>query len=337
MSAEQARAEPTNPEPAPSRITDADLPRLFQLTDRFAMEAQRRSLRSVRNHILCLIGASLTQLLISLHDELAQWLDFALREPPDLDWMNVLRVGLVAFVALGLATRLHLRLRQPDQPWVKARALAEQTKRLAWYYMMGLSPEGLPEPDADRARRQFLAALEPIRQHWTVLAPPGAERLPEAPEVAPAMLALRGSPPGVRLAAYRAHRLGDQFRWLQGKAARNARGAERFAILQTATEILALAAALAFAVHYAAFEKWNSLMWLLLTLAASVLAWTGHRRYRETAAAYAQTAENLVPLLQEADDRRDAANDSAGFADWIVRCEDVLGRETELWRTRRGG
>ena len=109
----------------PTDFSDAYLPRLFWVSDDLAMRAQRKYLRSVRFHILGIIGASFCQAAISLGPLLITW-------PA---WFSKLFIGgIAAFVALTLATRALLRGRYWERIWYKSRSIAEEVKRLAWYY-----------------------------------------------------------------------------------------------------------------------------------------------------------------------------------------------------------
>lgn len=319
----------------PAAFNNAHLPRLFQVSDDLAYRAQRKYLSSVRLHIISLLGASLAQMALSLLGYLQE--KHFLIAPPFTD--KILNVLLGASVLMMLLTRFILRQRHWERVWYHSRTTAEQVKRLTWQYMMGLNLAGDPDStDPPVARRAFLAEIATLDNQWTSRVGASANladaRL-QAPEIPPFMDARRNESPADRQQFYREQRLQEQVAWFDIHAKRNNRRARQFGRFQIASEALAALVAVLFAVEYLGF-RWSALMWPLLTIAASVLAWIGYRRYAELADSYTQTAEQLRHLLEDLKLCAEAAETDVQFAHLVRKTEGLLARENSLWITRRG-
>lgn len=319
----------------PAAFNNAHLPRLFQVSDDLADCAQRKYLSSIRLHIISLLGASLTQMALSLLGYLQE--KSILIAPPLTG--KALNVLLGTFVLMILLTRFILRQRHWEKIWYHSRTTAEQVRRLTWQYMMGLNLAGDPDStDPPAARRAFLAEIATLDNQWTSRVSASANladaRL-QAPEVTPFMDARRNESPADRQRFYREQRLQEQAVWFDAKAKLNNRRARQFGWFQITAEALAALVAVLFAVEYLGF-RWSALMWPLLTIAASVLAWIGYRRYAELADSYTQTAEQLHHLLEDLKLCTEAADADVQFAHLVRKTEGLLARENSLWITRRG-
>ena len=319
----------------PIPFNDTHLPRLFQVSDDLADRAQGKYLSSIRLHIISLLGASLTQMALSLLGYLQE--KHFLIAPPFTD--KILNMLLGAFVLMILLTRFILRQRHWEKIWYHSRTTAEQIRRLTWQYMMGLNLAGDPDAaDPPAARRAFLAEITALDSQWTSRVGASANladaRL-QTSEISHFMDARRNESPAERQRFYRDQRLQEQAVWFDAKAKINDRRARQFARFQITAEALAALVAVLFAVEYLGF-RWSALMWPLLTIAASVLAWIGYRRYAELADSYTQTAEQLHHLLEDLKLCTEVVEADVQFAHLVRKTEGLLAWENSLWITRRG-
>lgn len=319
------------------------LPRAFQVCDAAAREAQNGHHRLVRLHIwMGLVLASAAQMLYSLTD--------ALNAPPvslgfpRKVWLIPLGLG----VLITLRSRFMLRSRQWERIWHRSRATAEQIRGCAWRYMMGVDPHGAGEPDARDAaevRADFMAGVDAIKKDWAKLGQPGISHRADLPEITPAMDALRAAPFAAKVRAYTVARVRDQIDWFERRAREHLRSHRFFSVLTQTFEFGAMVFALLLILDATGLYRlpttvpvaWTTFLWPCLTGAAASMAWTGYRRYQETAVSYGAHAEELVSVKQQLDDLLAGAPDAVRLARLVDRCEGVLAAENRLWLTRREG
>lgn len=305
---------------------DSCMPRLFQISDELAIRAQNKFLWGVKLHITGLVGASVSQAIASLGPAYLPCLF--------LDPIVVLFRCLVAiFVFLALFTRLLLRQRYWEGIWIKSRAVAEQLRRASWQYMMGLSIDNPPQPHTDdhaEQRRRFLDLIGAFSSQFVKIIPSGFSLRTDLPDVSPDMEAIRKLPSIERLHFYVANQVKQQAEWLDMKARLNDQYARRCAWGVNIAELLALLMVVVIFFRRGESE-WLSLLWPLLTIAASVLAWTGYKRYSEVSSSYKETAEALISIRNELEDcGRDQQVDRERFANLVFASEDVLARQNTV-------
>jgi hypothetical protein len=311
------------------QLRDQDLGDLFQFADQQANKAQTRFMRTVRLHVVALVGASLAQAFASLHEQISQKLPIFMQTGLVVEsWEQVWYRFLAFFVILILLSRFWMRCR-PHHQWINYRAAAERAKQLAWFYALGVSAQGKVLADEAEAERQLLAELNTSQAKVAA-----SESLPNA--ISPAMRQLRAATIQQRVQVYVDNRLAEQVAWYKRKARWN-RG--RLLLCQCIlylVEVVALVAALLLAFKVLDTSKWTGLMYPCLSIAAGMVAWLGHKRYKEVATAYAATQKELQDLLDKAPGLQTAA-DEAAFAQWVQQSEDAMAREHEIWHKRRGG
>lgn len=310
------------------------MPRLFQVSDELAARAQKKYLRSVRIHIAALIGASVSQAIASLG------LDFLDKKFFPESTAEGFRVLVAGFVIVALFTRFLLRQRYWEGIWINSRAIAEKLRRASWQYMMRVSIQAPPQAqtiDNGEQRREFLHMISGFSSQLVKLSPPGFDLQIDLPEISPEMETIRKSPFEERLRFYAVNRVKQQAEWLiHDKALLFDKYAKRCAWALNVVEALALLTVLLIFISTDRRE-WLSVLWPLLTIAASIVAWTGYKRYSEVSSSYKETAEALNSIRNEIEDGNEGRHvEPERFATLVYACEDALLRENKLWATRRG-
>ncbi len=324
-------------------ITDAALPRAFQVCDAAAQNAQTRHLRLLKMHIwMGLVLASVSQMLYGVAD--------ALTKPPlSLPlpikfWLIPLGVG----VLLTLGTRFFLRGKQWEKIWYKGRAAAEQLRSRAWCYMMGVDPR---EPDAHDEREftvvrdELLADIDAIKHDWAQLGTRGVSHLAELSEITPQMDAVRALAFDQRVEVYLTSRIQSQVKWFENRSVQYAWRQRKLLWLTELCELGAAVFALLlildvndwFRVSLPVPISWTTFLWPCLTGAAAGLAWMGFKRYQELSYTYGANAEELISIKQRLAELVGHTPDWPRMVRLVKKCEDILTRENQTWFLRCGG
>lgn len=311
---------------------DSCMPRLFQVSDGLAIRAQNKFLWSVKLHIAGLVGASVSQAIASLGPQCFP----CLFTDPIVVFFRCL---VAIFVVLALGTRFALRQRYWEGTWIKSRAIAEQLRRASWQYMMGLNIDNPLQTGSNEhaeQRRKFLEYIGTFSGQFVKMIPLGFSLRRDLPEISPDMEAIRKLPLAERLEFYATNRVKQQAEWLDRKAYLNDKYARRLYWAGIVTESLALLMVLMI-FNTGGESTYLSLLWPLLTIAASILAWTGYKRYAEVSSSYKETAEALNSIRNELEGCDEASEvESERFATLVHACEDTLSGENKVWATRRG-
>lgn len=244
----------------------------------------------------------------------------------------ILTAVLTAFV---LFLGLRLRIERVDDKWFHCRALAENVKSFAWKYAMGSSK-------GPNAERLFFESIYGLQARLVFSRQCISEKGTAGDWITPWMKALRAASAGERVSALRDHRIADQRRWYNDKAASNARAESRWSYALIVLEL----AALVFSISQVAL-RWNhggdnyidyGLMGLLATIAAGALAWTQLKRFSDLAQTYRIAADDLAQLdvdaeslaqeLKRPDPPADVDERLRGL---VQRTENAISREHSLW------
>jgi hypothetical protein len=326
------------------RMHDGLFPRTFRVSDDEATKAQRGHLRLVKAYIgLGLVGASLAQMLYGLSDTLAK---------PPLSWPIPVKLWLVPLgfcVMVTLLVRFVLGKRDWERRWCKSRATAEEVRSLTWCYMMEVDPRNPAARDERppaKAREQFINEIDLIKKDWVAVVPHVATHRADLPEITGQMDAVRALPYGRKIAQYVRHRIQSQIDWFEARARQGARSQQWFMIAGRVFEVGAAVFALllilevctSFQLPISFRPSWTTFVWPCLTGAASVLAWTGYKRYQELSLTYGKQAEELISLKQQLVEltAKDTPEDWPRLVRLVRACEDMLTRETRTWFARRG-
>lgn len=293
------------------RITNADMPGLFQASDAASSRAQRMYLYLVALDLgVMIIGAALGAVSVT-NSELKQELALA----------------SAVSVAIGFALTLALQAQRLSATWYNGRAVAESAKTTAWRYMMCANPYTRDLSDAD-ADRTFIAALDSFLKERKSLAASLSTQLVALPEVSDAMRAVRALPYENRKNLYVESRVADQRVWYSARAEFNARRARLFFVLLLVSQALALITAIAVVRWPDAAVNFTG---VFAALASALIAWTQLKKHEELATMYGLTAQELRSVEDQA---RHVSNEEQ-FSGFVLTAEDAISREHALWLTRR--
>ena len=142
------------------------------------------------------------------------------------------------------------------------------------------------------------------------------------------MTNIRGMSFSRRREQYLLSRLRDQKQWYSTSASTNSRRASHSFL---AVVLLQATAVLYSISRISSASLTIDLVPLLMTLAASVIAWSNLKRYQELGHTYSCAAQEL------ADHETLAANvnDESTFIDIVSQTEGIISREHTIWSIRR--
>ena len=323
------------------QLQDADMPRLFQLSDRLAVTAQRRYFRGVTLYIVALVGASVTQAAISLGPKLINWgcklINRPCSVPEDSWWVTCLMILLAGFFLFTLATRSVLRKRQWERIWCISRRIAEESRRLTWLYIMGLSCNGDEQGDqtaTEVCHRRFVDEIEPLLSKWGDIATGDVDLQLDVPEISAGMDRIRTASFRDQIEFYKTYRVAEQANWFHDKARFNNRQLTRCYWIMNIAEAMALLLSIVLIIQRD--KNWIPSIYPFLGLAAALLAWIAHKRYGELAIVYEDTAAELMKIYDQLIEIHDETTDRERFFQLVKDCENLLAQENAFWLNRRG-
>lgn len=287
-------------------LADADLPAVFEATDKLSSRGQKETALRTASYLSLLVVAA---------------------AGGALDWQvrgGTVDVGgllsLTAFAAalvLGLSTAA----RKPEQQWYLGRAAAESVKTLAWRYAVGGDPFTKSSSDADRVFTERLSELVAQTRDldWPAVA--------DMEQITAAMRSIRASSLVDRRRAYEVGRIEQQFSWYSSKAQSSSKRGNLWA----GAAVSATALGATFGVVRALGIVSVDLLGVLAATAASANAWVQLRQYRTLSSSYAVAAQELG-LVKATLARTRSEGD---WARAVSDAEDAISREHTLWLARR--
>ncbi len=291
-------------------IKDEHFPSLYQSADQASLSAQRSYLRFYLWHLFSLILGSLIVVLAMTIPVL------------DVTWTYiVLSIILVTGVVLTWVSRV----RRDDKVWFDCRAIAESTKTATWRFMM----KAAPFKDDSIARQSFIDQLRLIRNERHFSSHDLAQSLGEnAQSISCFMDDMRLKSVNDRRKVYLESRLCDQKTWYSKKATFNARKESCWFWTVVALQILTVAFAI---IRAASSDLPVNVVPLLMTIAASAVAWSQMKRYGDLAQTYSLAAQELADQEAIALD----ITEEADFLELVKQVEDTISREHTMWCVRR--
>lgn len=283
-------------------------PDLFQAADSASQQAQRLNFRLIMAEYTLLIGTALLAMIGTVYP------------------LNS-GVYVAMFIGLGgIATAAHIM--RPDHKWYHSRAMAESVKSVAWSYMMRAAPFADTEDAAD-LRARFTKRLDAILTNSRSLGAPVAPNATSQGQITNAMKHVRKKSIAERLATYLKERVDNQCEWYLAKSEMNNRRAFFWYLAIIAIYVLPAVAILALGGD-AVEENWPAYS-LFLLLGSCALGWTKAKRFRELAASYALTVQEITILKTTAEDVK-TETDISGF---VESAERAFSREHTQWVARR--
>lgn len=291
-------------------IKDRDFPSLYQSADQASLSAQRRYLCLQKCHIGCLILGSVGAALATIVPVVA------------IKWTYV---ALAIILVIGVVFTLVSRVLRDDKVWFDCRAIAESIKTATWRFMM----KAAPFRDDSIANQSFITQLQRIREARPSSPKDLAQNLDaNAQAISGFMSNMRQKSVDERRNQYLEARLRDQKAWYASKAKFNSKKEDCWFYKVVVLQVLAIVLAIIWA---ASSSLPVNMVPLLMTCAASAVAWSRMKRYGELAQSYSLAA-------QELEDQEAIASDITEEADFLALVEQVEGtisREHTMWCARR--
>jgi len=123
-------------------------------------------------------------------------------------------------------------------------------------------------------------------------------------------------------------RISDQRRWYQAKCAFNQRRASLWFWTVFGLQCAALTIAV---IQVATGSLPVNIVALLMTLAATFVAWSQAKRHDDLVQPYALAAQELISLQALAQQ----VNDEANFRELVIQVEEAISREHTMWCAKR--
>ncbi len=298
------------PEPVTTNIEERHFPSLYQSADQASLTAQRNYFRLQTCHVACLILGSAGAVLATI-------IPVAF-----VTWAYLV---LAIVLAISIVVAWVCRERQYDRVWFDCRAIAESTKTATWRFMM----KAAPFKDDSTARQSFIDQLRRIRKARPSSPKDLAQSLDEnARLISCSMDIMRHKPLLERQKTYLKSRVLDQKIWYLNKAKFNSR---KESFLFWAVLILQILAVF-FAIIRAVSSGFPvNVVPILMTCAASAVAWSQMKRYGDLAQTYSLAAQELADQEAIAID----ITEEADFLELVKQVEDTISREHTMWCVRR--
>ena len=289
-------------------MQEENFPNLFRMADRRALTAQKIYFRFERLRLGLLIAGSSAPLLYATSGGGGTSL---------LDSLVLMVLMLIIIMSFWSKNR------GDDEVWFECRAIAESAKALAWRYMVGMRPF-----DGDEKRTRFVNGLKEIRDSRGSMAQHlAAAKVTEGAAITQFMDNVNQKGFEERKKFYIISRMQDQREWYAGKAKRNSElnncSFTAFIVLQSA----AIASAVAKLTGYCEV----SVVPILMTTAAALIAWGETRRYSELAQSYLLASQELEEQVEIATE----ISSEPEFLEFIGTVEDTISREHTLWCVKR--
>ncbi len=288
-------------------MREEDYPALYRAADAASASAQSSFLRCTKGYAILSIAGGASALY------------------------GVQSAGSAIVAAILLAAALALpalvAVRQYENTWYRARAVAESVKTASWRYMMRAKPfNNTPPSGADD--QALLALLRSILSNHSGLGHALAGMLAEGEQITETMSRTRRKSLEERAAFYRQHRIDEQRSWYSSKSETNKTLGRRwfwtFIGLQGAAVVFAL-----LRIGCPEFKFWPTEV--LIIAAATTLGWMYVRRFSELASAYGLAAHEIgIARAQLPGVRTETA-----FSAFVADTESAFSREHTQWVARR--
>jgi hypothetical protein len=294
------------------KITNNDLPALFNEADKASIEGQKKYLKFIKLDLFCLVLAALL-------------LSFDL---PELTQKIAASLSAIFFAA-SLVLTIILSKTRYEKVWHGARAVAESTKTLSWRYMTCTDPFAHDLGSA-RVDSEFVSRLKKIiSEHKDVLWS-FEDDLLIGSQITETMRRVRNLEDEKRKQIYLEQRINDQRKWYSNKANQNRRLAEKWFYALLFSQLLAIASAILIAVCPGCP---SNLAGVFSALVAAFLAWTQVKRHKELAQSYRVAAQELGMVAELAIHVKEKDD----LCKFVSDAEDAISKEHTLWIAKRIG
>ncbi len=285
-------------------MNEIDFPDLYQAADQLSRSAQTRFFSVLFLNLVFLVVAAILSVYNQPHVGMA--------------YAQV----VVLFLSLGCTA--YLGYSTPEKKWYGGRALAESVKTISWRYMVRAEPF---DKNNQISRSIFISTLSEILEANREISREAVSDSDRA-QITGQMSSIRETSLEDRKKFYLDQRVTDQLGWYNRKALFNRRRADLFFGLLCVANIVAIAFAIS-KVRSPSVESWPTD--IFVAIAASLLAWTQAKRYRELSASY-KLAAHEISLIRE---KLALINTEKEFSLFIGDAENAFSREHTQWVARR--
>jgi SMODS and SLOG-associating 2TM effector domain 1/SMODS and SLOG-associating 2TM effector domain 3 len=283
------------------KSSGVEYPKLYMDADRLSAAAQSSFFRCLKFNLVALFSSSL--LLVILEQ-------------------SKFRTSAVLICLLfSLASIAYLAMKRPQQTWYQSRALAESVKTISWRFMMQSEPYDKPENESQKLLVETMRKLLEDNKDLTLIGNPSVV-IPDS------MYSVRSLPLKERQPIYVESRIANQSDWYSKKASWNDNWGKRWFQAIVLVHGLALIILIA---QLADFDFSQGSIDILLTLSASMVAWTQAKRFEDLATSYG-IASHDIGLISALASRRMSSEE---FSLFVGDAENAFSREHTQWRARR--
>lgn len=290
------------------KISDADLPGLYQSANSASIREQRFYFNGILGYIFLLIIAALFAFLSD--------------NKPDA----TLKIISALLFLFSLGVMIWLKVAKPDDIWYNGRAVAESVKTRAWRWMLRAEPYEDIE-DIEIMRKEFVKDLKVIlKQNQSLIGKLGISSAVEEP-ISQQMLNVRKLPINDRIDVYRKERITNQALWYSKKAKLNTNRSTQWFILTVVLHGIAMICLL-----YSIKDPFLKLPIETVAVAASgVLTWLQAKKHNELSSSYSLTAHEIMLIKSETT----RTNTESELSEYIMNCENAFSREHTQWVARK--
>ena len=288
------------------KVTDAQLPGLYQAANKASLDAQWIYYTGLLSYLILLIIAALVS--------------FISADSP----VGTLLSALLFLVTLSIL--IGLRVKRPDDIWYNGRAVAESVKTRAWRWMMRAEPYDDCEK-LEIVSRQFISDLKAIlTQNRNLASALSTNAYLEAP-ITESMKAIRAMPVPDRLSLYSSDRVQDQADWYARKFIFNRRRAQQWFWVSVSLHMVAIIMLLVRMQH----PNLQLPVEVVAATASGVLTWLQAKKHNELASSYSLAAHEIVLIKGEAL----SIDSDKHLSEFVLNAEAAFSREHTQWAARK--
>lgn len=290
------------------KITDKELPGLYQIADSSSKKEQKKYFNGIAWYLILLIIAA----FIAFYSA---------------DELNPIYKIVSTVLFLGtLFIMIWLRVSKPDDIWYNGRAVAESVKTRAWRWMMRAEPY-IDCENVEIMRKLFVNDLKVIlEQNKSLIGKLGLEASIDDP-ITDVMIQIRKLPLQGRFDFYKNERIKDQAIWYAKKSIFNKKRSSYWFWLTVSLHAFAIVLLL---INISQIELKLPIE-VIAVAASSVLTWLQAKKHNELSSSYSLTAHEIALIKSESTDIKNE-ND---LSEYIINCENAFSREHTQWYARK--
>jgi hypothetical protein len=289
-------------------MNNSDYPALYIASDDASDRSQKKHLSLVRGYSYLLIsGAGLSVIGIDSSISAA--------------------FAAILFVASIFVSVLML-MRNSENSWYRARAVAESVKTSAWRFMMRADPYE-DSPSVLEVKKNFRNLLRSILSEHKDLAHELGGEVSTKEQISEKMCEIRNTSLTERKNFYKTYRIDEQRKWYAVKSGRNARNANLWFGVLIALQSIAVVLVL-LRIAYPEWRYWPTEVFVMA--AGAALTWIQLKKFRELSAAYGLTAHEIGVIRGDLE----SVSNQCEFAQFVRDSENAFSREHTQWVARKG-